>query len=151
MEREEKIIATNRKARHLYFIQSTVEVGIVLTGTEVKSLREGKANLADSYAVVKDGELWLHNFHISPFKHGGTHNHEPMRVRKLLAHKKEIRKLSVKLKEKGFTLVPLRVYFSGRHVKVELGLARGKKMFDKRESVKRRDTERELQRYIKRS
>ncbi len=151
MEREEKILVTNRKARHLYFIQSTIEVGIMLTGTEVKALRQGNANLADSYAVVKDGELWLHNFHISPFKYGGTHNHEPMRVRKLLAHKKEIRKLSVKLKEKGYTLVPLRVYFSGRHVKIELGLARGKKMYDKRESVKRRDTERELQRYIKRS
>lgn len=141
---EAKIIASNRKAFHDYSISHTYEVGIVLTGTEVKSLRQGKANLQDSYADIDNGELWLHNMHISPFEKGNIFNHEPKRKRKLLAHKSEIRKLIGKIKEKGFTLVPLSLYFLKSHVKVELGLAKGKHAYDKREAMKKKETEREM-------
>ncbi len=150
-DEEAKIIASNRKAYHDYLISHTYEVGIVLTGTEVKSLRQGKANLQDSYADIDNGELWLHNMHISPFEKGNIFNHEPKRKRKLLAHKSEIRKLIGKIKEKGFTLVPLSLYFLKSHVKVELGLAKGKHSYDKREAMKKKETEREMDAAIKRA
>lgn len=144
-----KTIATNKKAYFDYQIEDKLEAGISLTGTEVKSLREGKANLKDSYARLKDGELFLVNAHISPYSHGNIYNHEAKRTRKLLMHKWEINRLIGKIKERGFTLVPLALYFNKRNkAKVELGLAKGKTGVDKRESIKRRDekriTEREM-------
>ena len=150
-EEEAKVIATNRKAYHDYFIVETFEFGVVLRGTEVKALREGKANLQDSYASLEQGELWMYNLHISPFEKGNMFNHDPKRIRKLLAHKSEIRKLTGKVKEKGFTLVPLKLYFAGRHVKVEVGLAKGKHAYDKRETLKRKESEREMHYHMKRS
>ena len=147
---QHKVVATNRKAYHDYFIEEKFEAGIVLTGTEVKSLRDGRANLQDSYASVKDGEAFLHHCHISPYSHGNLMNHDPLRVRKLLLHKKEINKLLGKTQQKGLTLVPLRIYFSERgKVKVELGLAKGKKQYDRRESIKAREAGREVERAIK--
>lgn len=149
-EHSEKIITTNRKAYHDYFIEEKFEAGIVLTGTEVKSLRDGRANLQDSYADVKDGEVYLHHCHISPYRHGNIMNHDPTRTRKLLLHHKEIDKLIGKTQQKGLTLVPLRMYFSPRgKVKVELGLAKGKKQYDRRESIKARDAGREIERVVK--
>lgn len=145
----EKIITTNRKARHDYEILETMEAGIVLQGTEVKSLREGRANLKDSYATVKDGEVFLLNAHISPYKHGNINNHEPTRTRKLLLHKKEIRRLIGKVQEKGLTLVPLKMYFKNGKVKVELALARGKKIYDKRKDMAKRDAELEIKRHLR--
>ena len=132
-ERPYKLIADNRKARHDYFIDETVEAGIVLVGTEVKSLRAGRVNLRDSYAEVRGGEIYLTGVHISAYEQGNIWNHEPLRTRKLLLHKREIDRLAGKVREKGFTLVPTRMYFRGSHAKVELGLARGKKFYDKRE------------------
>ena len=145
-----KVICSNRSARRDYYILETMEVGIVLKGTEVKALREGRANLKDSYAAVEDGELYLYNAHISPYSMGNRFNHEPKRTRKLLAHAKEIRRLYGKVKEKGLTLVPLKMYFndSGK-VKVELGLAKGKKTVDKRQEIARRDAEREIRKAMK--
>ncbi len=149
-EHSEKVIATNRKAYHDYFIEEKFEAGIGLTGTEVKSLREGRANLQDSYAAVKDGEVYLYHCHISPYRHGNIMNHDPTRTRKLLLHHKEIDKLIGKTQQKGLTLVPLRMYFSPRgKVKVELGLAKGKKHYDRRESIKARDAGREIERTMK--
>ncbi|WP_455379038.1 SsrA-binding protein SmpB [Petrachloros mirabilis] len=146
----EKAVATNRKAFHDYFIEEKFEAGIVLQGTEVKSLREGRVNLQDSYATVREGEVFLHNCHISPYSHGSIMNHDPTRVRKLLLHKKEINKLMGKTQQKGLTLIPLRIYFSGRgHAKVELGLAKGKKLYDRREAIKAREAGREVERAIK--
>lgn len=145
-----QVVATNRKAFHDYFIEEKLEAGIVLKGTEVKSLREGRVNLQDSYASVKDGEIFLHHCHISPYSHGNIMNQDPMRVRKLLLHKKEIHKLLGKTQQKGLTLIPLRIYFSKRgHAKVELGLAKGKKLYDRRESIKSREAGREVERAIK--
>ncbi len=145
-----KVIATNRKARHDYHILETMETGIVLVGTEVKSLREGAAHLKDSYAAIDRGELYLHNAHISPYSKGNRYNHEALRKRKLLAHAGEIRRLMGKVKEKGFTLVPLRLYFNDAgKVKVEIGLAKGKREIDKRRTIAERDAERELRREIK--
>ncbi|RMD89203.1 MAG: SsrA-binding protein SmpB [Calditrichaeota bacterium] len=146
---DEKIITTNRKARHDYEILETMEAGIVLQGTEVKSLREGRANLKDSYATVKDGEVFLLNAHISPYKHGNINNHEPTRTRKLLLNKKEIRRLIGKVQEKGLTLVPLKMYFKNGKVKVELALARGKKIYDKRKDIAKRDAELEIRRQLR--
>ena len=146
---EEKNITTNRKAFHDYFISNKIEAGIVLLGTEVKALRNGKANLVDGYAVIKKNEIWLMNAHIGFYDHGNINNHEPMRQRKLLLKKSEIKKLTSKLNEKGFTLIPLRLYFSGGKVKVELGLAQGKKMYDKREAIAKRDMQRDLDRRVK--
>lgn len=144
MARQEKIIATNKKAYHDYFVDETFEAGIVLTGTEVKSLRENKTNLRDSFATIRRGEVWLHNVHISPYSHGNRSNVRVDRERKLLLHKSEIRYLIGKTKERGYTLVPLRLYLSpGNLVKVELGLARGKKLYDKREAIAERDHKRE--------
>jgi len=139
----EKSVATNKKAYHDYFILDKYEAGIVLLGTEVKAIREGRLNLKDSYALVQRGEMFLLNCHISPYSHGNRENHDPTRTRKLLLHEKEIRKLIGKTQEKGLTLVPLRVYLKRGKVKVELGVARGKKMFDKRETERRKEADRE--------
>jgi SsrA-binding protein len=146
---EERNITVNRKARHEYTIVQTYEAGIVLHGTEVKSLRLGKVNLVDSYASVKEGEVWLFSVNISPYEQGNINNHEPTRTRKLLLNKSEIRKLIGKVKEKGLTLVPLRLYFKSGKVKVELALAKGKKTYDKRESIAKRDMQRDQERKFK--
>ena len=144
-----KIVAQNRKAFHDYSIEETVEAGIVLTGTEVKSLREGKANLKDSYVLVKDSEVFLLNCHISPYTHGNIMNHDPVRTRKLLLHKKEIARLLGKTIQKGYSLITLKIYFKDSRAKVEVGLARGKKMYEKRESIKKREADREIERAMK--
>jgi SsrA-binding protein len=149
-ELTERAVATNRKAYHEYFIEEKFEAGIMLQGTEVKSLRDGRVNLQESYASVRDGEVFLHHCHISPYSHGNLMNHDPIRVRKLLLHKKEIHKLLGKTQQKGLTLIPLRIYFSKRgHAKVELGLAKGKKLYDRRASIKSREAGREVERAIK--
>ena len=145
----EKNITVNRKARHEYTIVQTWEAGIVLVGTEVKSLRQGKANLVDSYAKIKEGEVWLINLHISEYTQGNINNHDPKRDRKLLLKKSEIGKLIGKTKEKGLTLVPLRLYFKNGKVKVEIALAKGKKVYDKRKDIAKRDFQREQERKIK--
>ncbi len=145
----EKNITTNRKARYEYQILDTMEAGIVLCGTEVKSLRLGRANLKDSYANVNNGEVYLFNAHISPYSHGNINNHDPERQRKLLLHKKEIKKLIGKVQEKGLTLVPLKLYFKNGKVKVELAVARGKKFFDKRHDIAKRESDREIKRELK--
>jgi SsrA-binding protein len=139
-------IAENRRARHEYMILDEIETGIALAGTEVKSLRGGKVQLSDGYAHIVDGELWLENVHISPYTHGNIFNLEDKRKRKLLAHRREIDRLRTKLNDQGLTLVPLRIYFKGNKVKVLLGLARGKKAYDKRQSIKERDAKRDLRR-----
>lgn len=144
-----KLICQNKKAKHDYFIDDILEAGIVLLGTEVKSLREGRVNLKDSYAKVKNGEVFLYGCHISPYPHASYNNHEPERVRKLLLHKREIKRLIGKTREKGYSLIPLRLYFRGGKVKVELALARGKKKHDKREAIKRREEARELRRIMR--
>lgn len=143
---EERIAISNRKARHEYEIIDVYEAGIVLKGSEVKSLRQGRANLQDSYADLKRGEVWLHNMHISPFEQANQFNHDPVRDRKLLLNKSEIRKLIGKTTEKGLTLVPLKVYFKKGIAKIELALAKGKKSYDRREDIKKRDVEREMRR-----
>jgi len=140
------LICQNKKAWHNYFIEDKYQAGISLLGTEVKSLREGKANLGDSYGKIKNGEIFLVDAHISPYTHGNRFNSDPLRTRKLLLHKKEIRRLIGKIQEKGFTLIPLRLYFSNGKAKVELGLAKGKKLFDKRETIKRKTMERDMER-----
>ncbi len=146
---EEKVLVSNRKARHEYFLIQTYEAGLVLQGTEVKSLRQGKGNLTDSYASLRDGEIWLLNSQISEYKEGNINNHDPYRERKLLLNKSEIRKIRYKMEEKGMTLIPLSLYLKGGKVKVELALARGKKMYDKRETIAKRDFERDQERRIK--
>jgi SsrA-binding protein len=149
-ESAERVVATNRKAYHDYFIEEKYEAGILLQGTEVKSLREGRVNLQDSYASVRGTEVFLHQCHISPYSHGNLMNHEPTRVRKLLLHKMEIHKLLGKTQQKGLTLIPLQIYFSKRgYAKVQLGLAKGKKLYDRRESIKAREAGREVERAIK--
>ena len=146
-----KIISDNRQARYLYEILETYEAGIQLVGTEVKSIREGKVNLRDGYAVIRQGEIWLINVHISPYEASGEYfNHDPRRSRKLLLHRREIKKLIGQIEQKGLTLVPLKMYFQNSWVKVTLGLARGKKLHDKRETLKRRQEEREIGRLLKR-
>jgi len=150
MTREKKTIASNKKAYHDYFVDETFEAGIVLTGTEVKSLRENKANLRDSFATVRNGEMWLHGVHISPYSHGNRSNVDSDRARKLLLRKAEIRYLIGKTKERGYTLVPLAIYLSPSNlVKIELGLARGKKLYDKRDSIAERDHARDIERALK--
>jgi SsrA-binding protein len=146
---EEKNITVNRKATHEYFIVQTIEAGISLLGTEVKSCRQGKANLTDAYAVVRDGEVWLMHCHISHYDRGNINNHDPIRRRRLLLKKSEIRKLRIKTHEKGHTIVPLRLYFKSGKVKVELAIARGKKSYDKRESIAKKDAKRDLERSMK--
>jgi len=142
----EKLICQNRKAWHEYFIEDRFEAGIVLLGTEVKSLRDGKASLGDSYAKIKAGEIFLVDAHINAYSHANRFNHDPLRPRKLLLHKNEIRRLIGKVQEKGLTLIPLRLYFLDGKAKVELGLAKGKKLFDKRETLKRKAVERDMER-----
>ena len=144
-----KIIAENRKARHDYIIEESFETGIVLTGTEVKSMRGGRINLKDSYAQIENGEIFLHGMHISPYEHGNIFNVDPLRPRKLLMHKREIMRLFGKVKTDGLTLVPLKVYFERDKVKVELALVRGKKLYDKREAAAEKSANREMDRAIK--
>jgi len=140
----------NKKANYDYQIEDTYETGIVLTGTEIKSIRDGKAQLRDSYAIIKRGELFLLNMFISPYNEGNRFNHEETRSRKLLMHKKEIMKLSGKIQEEGYTLVPLKLYFKNNKAKILLGLGKGKKSYDKREAIKKRDQEREMRRIVRR-
>ena len=147
---EKKVIATNRRAQHEYEVIETYEAGIVLSGTEVRSLRDNNCQLTDCYALIRGGEVWLHNVHISPYRNGGWDNPDPDRKRKLLLHRREIRTLEQKTREKGFTLVPLSLYFSENSlVKVELALARGKKLYDKRQTIAKRDANRDIERAMK--
>ena len=145
-----KLIADNRRARHDYELLDRVEAGIVLTGTEVKSLREGRASLVDGYAAVKDGEVWLHNVHIPEYTQGTWTNHEPRRTRKLLLHRDQIRKLNAKTQESGLTVIPLALYFKDGYAKVEIGVARGKKSYDKRHSIAEREAKRDAARAMAR-
>ena len=144
-----KPVSQNRKARHDYFIEQTYEAGIVLTGTEVKSVRQGKVNLRDSYAYIKDSEVFISGMHISPYEQGNIYNADPLRDRKLLLHKYEINKLIGYTQQKGLTLVPFQVYFKNGKVKIELAVARGKKLYDKRRDVAERDAKREIERRVK--
>ncbi len=144
-----KLIAENRKARHEYFIEEQFEAGLVLKGTEVKALRQGRANLSDAYARFKNGELYVYQMHISPYSFAYYDNHDPLRVRKLLLHSHELRQLIGKLTERGFSLIPLRLYFRDGKVKMLLALAKGKRKYDKRETIRKRDEDRELQRHRK--
>ena len=146
---KERDVAVNRRAYHDYFIDDKLEAGIMLTGTEVKSVRNGRTNLRDGFVRIDGNEAWLENVHISPYAQANLMNHEPMRPRKLLLHRKEISSLIGKVRQKGYTLIPLRVYFSRNHAKVEVGLARGKKQYDKRETEKLRDWNREKQRLLR--
>jgi SsrA-binding protein len=145
----EKIVTTNRAAYHDYHILETFEAGIQLTGTEVKSAREGRVNLKDAYAMVRDGEAWLHNAHISPYSHGNRENHEPTRSRRLLLHRREIERLRSRVEEKGLTVVPTKFYFKNGFIKCELAVARGKKLYDKRETEARKTQEREARAALK--
>ncbi|MCR4419157.1 MAG: SsrA-binding protein SmpB [Clostridia bacterium] len=146
-----RVVAENRRARHEYFIEETLEAGIALTGTEVKSLRLGRASLQDSFARVESGEVLLYNLHISPYEKGNRFNHDPKRVRRLLLHKAEIRRLIGKTRQRGYTLIPLRLYFNSRGLaKVELALAKGKKLHDRREDIARREAERQIQQSLRR-
>ncbi len=148
-DRSIKTITINKKARHDYFIEDTFEAGLSLVGTEVKSLREGRANLKDSYARVRDGEVFLVSAHISPYPYGTHKNHDPERERKLLLKKREIRRLYGKANEKGYTIVPLSLYFKNGKAKLELGLGKGKAKYDKREAIKRKDEKRDMERALK--
>jgi SsrA-binding protein len=149
-EQGKKVIASNRRARHEYTIEDTVEAGLVLTGTEVKSLRAGRATIADGFGQINDSEAWLHGVHIPEYTEGTWTNHEPRRTRKLLLHRKEIDKLASSIKERGLTLVPLSLYFKDGKVKIELGLARGKRTYDKRHDLAKRDAAREVERELRR-
>lgn len=140
----------NRSAYYEYFIDAKYEAGVVLLGTEVKSLRAGKASFNDSYCIIHQGEMWLKSLHIAEYSHGTVNNHDPVRDRKLLLTKREIRKIEAKLKEKGYTLIPLRIFLNNKNlVKIEIGLGKGKKLYDKRETIKQKDVEREMKRYVK--
>ena len=150
MKDEKKVISNNPKAYHDYFIEDTIECGIALVGTEVKSIRDGKVNLKDSFAMIKNSELFLHNMHISPYKQGSFSNVDPMRTRKLLLHKKEIIKLSNQIAQKGVTLVPVSLYFNKNRVKLELAIAKGKKLYDKRQDIAKKDAERRMLRNVDR-
>jgi SsrA-binding protein len=145
-EENTKVVCTNRKARHLYEVLESLEAGLVLVGTEVKSLRSGKANLKDSFAIFKNGELFVLNMHISPYEQGNRYNLNPTRPRKLLLHKKEMRKLFGKVAERGLTLIPLKLYFKEKVVKIELALSKGKKIYDRKRDIKERDMQREMER-----
>jgi len=142
----EKIIAQNKTARINYFIEDTMEAGISLVGTEVKAMREGKVNLKDSYAMVEDGEVFVHDMHVSPYSHGNRMNHDPLRKRKLLLHGREIKRLYGKSRERGLALIPLKLYFKNGRVKLELGIGKGKKLYDKREDIKGQAARREIER-----
>ena len=145
----EKLLCQNKKAYHDYFIEETYEAGVALQGTEVKSLRLGKGNLKDSYVQVEEGEAFLHNTHISPYPYAHQFNHDPERVRKLLLHKREIRRLMGKTQERGYTVVPLKIYLKNAKIKVEIGLAKGKTQYDKREDLKKRSADREIEKVMK--
>ena len=144
-----RIVCQNRKAYHDYTIEETIEAGMQLLGTEVKSLRQGKANLKDSYVIIKDSEVFLLNCHISPYTHGNIINHEPLRTRKLLLHRKEIERLKGKTQQKGYTLIPLKLYFKGPFAKVEVGFAKGKRKYEKRDAIREREARRAIERAIK--
>ncbi len=144
-----KVISINRQAYHDYYVEQTVEAGISLVGTEIKSIRDGKVNLRGAYAIARDGELWLENAHIAVYEHGNRYNHDPMRSRKLLLHRREITQLLNKVATKGMTLVPLKLYLKGGRAKIELGLCRGKKLYDKREAIAERDAKREIERAVR--
>ncbi len=144
-----KLIATNRKAYHEYHIEDTLEAGLVLVGSEVKSVAAGKVSLTDAYCRVENGEMWVHNMHIAPYDPAARFNHEPRRKRKLLLHKWEIERLGSKAEQKGYTIVPLRLYFRNGKAKLEIGLVRGKRKYDKREAIRQRDIERELRRELR--
>jgi SsrA-binding protein len=146
---DEKVVATNREVRHHFHIIETHECGIALTGTEVKSIREGRCNLKDAYGQIRNGEAWLLNVHISPYSHGNRDNHDPTRTRKLLLHRREIDRLAGKAQEKGLTLVPTRMYLKNGRVKIELAVAKGKKLYDKRETERRREADREVRAMMK--
>lgn len=148
-QQERKYIAKNKKASFDYFILSTYEAGIVLFGTEIKSIRQGRVNLKDSYCEFKDGELYIRGMHISPYEQGNIFNRDPMRLKKLLMHKREIMSLFGKTKQDGLTLIPLSLYFIGSHVKVELGLCRGKKNYDKRDTIAKKEASREMEKRLK--
>ncbi|NMA86510.1 MAG: SsrA-binding protein SmpB [Tissierellia bacterium] len=143
-----KIVASNRKARHEYFIEDTIEAGIVLKGTEVKSIRQGRINVKESYAIVENGEVYIYNMHISPYEQGNIYNVDPIRKRKLLLHKREIRRLEAQVMQKGYTLIPLTVYIKDGLVKVELALGKGKKLYDKREDMAKKDAMRRIERQL---
>lgn len=143
-----KTLATNRKARHDFFIEETIEAGIALTGTEVKSFRQGKVNLKESYAMVENSEVFIHGMHVSPYEQGNIYNVDPLRKRKLLLHKREIRKLVGYITQKGYSLVPLSAYLKGGKVKIELAIAKGKKLYDKREDIAKKDAERRMQQHM---
>jgi len=145
-EMAEKSICQNKMARLNYFIDETYEAGVILQGTEVKALRDGRANIKDSYANIHEGELFLYDLHISPYSHGNRENHNPLRVRKLLLHKSEIRRLYGKSQERGLSLIPLRMYFRNGKIKVEIGVGRGKKLYDKREDMKLKEDRRAIER-----
>ena len=149
-DQKERDVAVNRRAYHDYFVDEKYEAGVVLTGTEVKSLRAGRCNLRDGFVRIDRNEAWLENVHISPYAQGNLMNHDPLRPRKLLLHRKQISTLIGKVRQKGYTLIPLRVYFSRNHAKVEVGLARGKREFDKREAIAERDAKREIARAMRR-
>jgi SsrA-binding protein len=144
-----KVITVNRKAYHDYTVERTVEAGISLVGTEIKSIRDGKVNLRSSYALIRQGEIWLENAHIAVYDFGNRFNHEPMRRRKLLLHRREIRQLEERVATKGLTLIPLKLYLKGGHAKLELGLCRGKKLYDKREAIAERDVKRDMERILR--
>lgn len=143
-----KIIANNPTARHNYTIENTMEVGIVLTGTEIKSIRNGKVNLKDSYANIKNGEVFIYGMHISPYEHGNIYNKDPLRTRKLLLTKREINKLIGLTKQKGYSLIPLCLYFNGNFLKIELAIGKGKKLYDKREDIAKKDAERRMKQHL---
>ena len=145
-----KTVATNRKATHDYFIEDILEAGVALTGTEIKSVRAGQISLREGFAIIKEGEVWLMNAHIATYRGGSFFNHDPLRPRKLLMHRREIDRLLGKVQEKGLTLIPLRVYLKNNRAKVELGLARGKKQYDKRASLRERESRREVERVVAR-
>ena len=145
----QKIIAKNPTARHNYTIVNTLEAGIVLTGTEIKSIRSGKVNIKDSYAAIRKGEVYIYGMHISPYEHGNIFNKDPLRDRKLLFHKQEIRKLIGQIQQKGYTLVPISLYWSGNKVKLELGIGKGKKLYDKRQDIAKKDKEMKMRKALK--
>jgi SsrA-binding protein len=149
MAESEKVVATNRRARFEYHIEEIYEAGLVLTGTEVKSLRSGRASLQEAFARVERGEVWLHHLHIPPYAAGNIFNHDPLRTRKLLLHRSEVRRLFGKVQEKGYTLVPLRLYFKRGIVKVELAVARGKRQYDKRAAIARREADRQIEKAVR--
>src|SRR5438552_10106313 len=144
-----KVITVNHQAYHDYFVERTIEAGISLVGTEIKSIREGKVNLRGAYAIARNGELWLENAHIAVYEHGNRYNHDPMRSRKLLLHLREIEQLISRVETKGLTLVPLKLYLKGGRAKIELGLCRGKKLYDKRDAIAERDVKREIERVVR--